>query len=45
VEAVAERLGTLPVLARGRFVIGSGHSIPSYVPVENCLTMLDEALR
>ncbi|MHB0857195.1 MAG: uroporphyrinogen decarboxylase family protein [Anaerolineae bacterium] len=30
---------------RGRFAIGSGNSIPSYVPVENYLTMLDEALR
>jgi len=30
---------------RGRYAIGSGNSIPSYVPVENYLTMLDEALR
>jgi uroporphyrinogen decarboxylase len=30
---------------RGRFAIGSGNSIPSYVPVENFLTMLDEAQR
>lgn len=30
---------------RGRFAIGSGNSIPSYIPVENYLTMLDEALR
>jgi len=29
----------------GRFVVGSGNSIPDYVPVENYLTMLDEALR
>ena len=29
----------------GRFAVGSGNSIPSYVPVENYLTMLDEALR
>jgi len=29
---------------RGRYAIGSGNSIPSYVPVENYLTMLDEAL-
>ena len=28
----------------GRFAIGSGNSIPSYVPVENYLAMLDEAL-
>jgi len=30
---------------RGRYAIGSGNSIPSYVPVENYLTMIDEALR
>ncbi|NLD73196.1 MAG: hypothetical protein GX649_10820 [Chloroflexi bacterium] len=30
---------------RGRFAIGSGNSIPSYVPIDNYLTMLDEALR
>ena len=30
---------------RGRFCIGSGNSIPSYIPVENYLTMLDEAQR
>lgn len=30
---------------RGRFLIGSGNSIPSYVPVDNYLAMLDEALR
>lgn len=29
---------------RGRFCIGSGNSIPSYIPVENYLAMLDEAL-
>lgn len=29
----------------GRFAIGSGNSITSYVPVENYLTMLDEALK
>ena len=29
----------------GRFCIGSGNSIPSYIPVENLLTMLDEAQR
>lgn len=29
----------------GRYAIGSGNSIPSYIPVENYLTMLDEALR
>jgi uroporphyrinogen decarboxylase len=29
--------------ARGRYAIGSGNSIPSYVPFENYLAMLDEA--
>jgi len=29
---------------RGRFAIGSGNSIPSYVPTANYLAMLDEAL-
>lgn len=29
----------------GRFAIGSGNSIPSYIPVENYLTMLDEAMK
>jgi len=30
--------------ARGRYAVGSGNSIPSYVPVENYLSMVDEAL-
>lgn len=30
---------------RGRYAVGSGNSIPSYVPLENYLSMLDEALR
>ncbi|HUW84028.1 MAG TPA: uroporphyrinogen decarboxylase family protein [Phycisphaerae bacterium] len=30
---------------RGRFAIGSGNSFPSYVPIENYLIMLDEALK
>lgn len=30
---------------RGRYGIGSGNSIPSYVPVESYLTMVDEAMR
>ncbi|MBM3187705.1 MAG: hypothetical protein FJZ90_03180 [Chloroflexi bacterium] len=30
---------------RGRFAIGSGNSIPSYIPVENYLAMIDEAQR
>jgi len=29
---------------RGRYAIGSGNSIPSYVPVSNYLAMIDEAL-
>ena len=30
---------------RGRYAIGSGNSIPSYVPVASYLTMVDEAMR
>jgi uroporphyrinogen decarboxylase len=30
---------------RGRFAIGSGNSIPSYVPVDNYLAMVHEAVR
>lgn len=29
---------------QGRYAIGSGNSVPSYVPVENYLAMVDEAL-
>lgn len=29
----------------GKFAIGSGNSIPDYIPVENYLTMVDEVLR
>ncbi len=29
---------------RGRYAVGSGNSIPSYVPVENYLAMVDEAI-
>lgn len=29
----------------GRFAIGSGNSIPDYIPVKNYLTMIDEVLR
>jgi uroporphyrinogen decarboxylase len=29
----------------GRFAIGAGNSIPSYIPVENYLTLLDEGLK
>jgi uroporphyrinogen decarboxylase len=30
--------------SRGRYAIGSGNSIPSYVPVDNYLSMVDEAV-
>ena len=30
--------------AHGRYAVGSGNSVPSYVPVENYLAMVDEAL-
>jgi uroporphyrinogen decarboxylase len=30
--------------ARGRYAVGSGNSVPSYIPVENYLSMVDEAL-
>jgi uroporphyrinogen decarboxylase len=30
---------------RGRYAVGSGNSVPSYVPVANYLAMVDEALR
>ncbi len=30
--------------SRGRYAIGSGNSIPSYIPVENYLAMIDEAI-
>lgn len=30
---------------RGRYALGSGNSIPSYIPVTNYLIMVDEALR
>jgi uroporphyrinogen decarboxylase len=30
--------------ARGRYAVGSGNSVPSYIPVENYLAMVDEAL-
>jgi uroporphyrinogen decarboxylase len=29
----------------GRFAVGAGNSVPSYVPIENYLTLMDEALR
>ena len=29
----------------GRFAVGSGNSIASYIPIENYLTLMDEALR
>jgi uroporphyrinogen decarboxylase len=30
--------------ARGRYAVGSGNSIPSYIPVENYLAMVEEAV-
>ncbi len=30
--------------SRGKYAVGSGNSIPSYVPVENYLAMVDEAM-
>ncbi|MCP4642273.1 MAG: hypothetical protein GY851_17645 [bacterium] len=30
--------------ARGRYAVGSGNSVPSYVPVENYLAMVDQAV-
>ena len=30
--------------ARGRYAIGSGNSVPSYVPLQNYLAMVDEAV-
>ena len=30
--------------ARGRYAVGSGNSIPSYIPVDNYLAMVDEAV-
>lgn len=30
---------------RGRYAVGSGNSVPSYIPLINYLTMVDEALR
>jgi uroporphyrinogen decarboxylase len=30
--------------ARGRYAVGSGNSVPSYVPIDNYLAMVDEAL-
>ena len=30
--------------SRGRYAVGSGNSIPSYVPLDNYLAMVDEAL-
>jgi uroporphyrinogen decarboxylase len=29
---------------RGRYAVGSGNSVPSYIPLENYLAMVDEAL-
>jgi len=44
-ELVRQRTRTLVEICgqRGRYAVGSGNSIPSYVPVENYLAMVDEA--
>jgi len=44
-EAVRARVRELILTCgpAGRYAIGSGNSVPSYVPVENYLTMIDEA--
>ncbi len=44
-EDVRQRTRTLIETCgpRGRYAVGSGNSIPSYVPVENYLAMVDEA--
>jgi uroporphyrinogen decarboxylase len=31
--------------SRGRYAIGSGNSIPSYIPPDNYLAMVDEAVK
>ena len=31
--------------SRGRYAMGSGNSIPSYIPVQNYLAMVDEAIK
>ncbi len=45
-EQVRERARQLKAICggRGRYVLGSGNSIPNYIPVENYLAMVDEAL-
>jgi len=45
-EDVRRRTRTLMEVCggRGRYAVGSGNSIPSYVPVRNYLAMVDEAL-
>jgi uroporphyrinogen decarboxylase len=45
-EQVRARARTLIEVcgSEGRYAIGSGNSIPSYIPVENYLAMVDEAL-
>jgi uroporphyrinogen decarboxylase len=45
-EQVRARTRTLIEVcgAQGRYAVGSGNSIPSYIPVENYLAMVDEAL-
>ncbi len=47
VEAVRARVRQLLEVcgARGRYALGAGNSVPSYVPVENYLSMVDEVHR
>lgn len=45
-EVRAKVRGTVDTCSpRGRFAVGSGSSVASYIPVENYLAMLDEAQR
>ena len=44
-EQVRKRTRTLiEACGSGRYAVGSGNSIPSYIPAENYLAMVDEAL-
>jgi uroporphyrinogen decarboxylase len=45
-QEVRREIGTLMEVcgARGRYAVGSGNSVPSYIPVENYLAMVEEAV-
>jgi uroporphyrinogen decarboxylase len=45
-QEVRQEIGKLMDIcgARGRYAVGSGNSIPSYIPVDNYLAMVDEAV-